>query len=64
MDYLHHELARLDCVYNVLSERLCLHRVGKLLCHLVVDIGVKQRAAHILQRFGYVNFGNFALTLE
>ena len=59
-----HQLLRLEGVDDVLAHGLGLHRVGELLGHFVVDIGVKQGAAHVLERLGDVDLGDAALALE
>ena len=64
MDNLHHQLARLYSRYHVLTQRLRFYRIGKLLCHAVVDIGIKQGTAHVLQRFRNVDFRDFSLSFQ
>ena len=59
-----HQFLRLDGVDNVLTDSLCLDGVGKSLGYFVVDVGVKERAAHILQCFRYINLGDFSLTFQ
>ena len=59
-----HQLLRLEGVDDVLAHGLGLHRVGELLGHFVVDVGVKQGAAHVLERLGDVDLGDAALALE
>ena len=61
---LHHELSRLDGRKHVHTQCLLLHRVGESLRHLVVYVGVEQCAAHVFQRFGNVDLGDFAFTLQ
>ena len=61
---LYHQLARLNGVEHILAKSLCLDSIGKLLGDFIVDVGVKKRAAHILERFGYVDFGNLTLAFE
>ena len=63
MNDLDHQLLWLEGIDHVLSQRFLLHCVGECLGHLVVDIGVKQRAAHILEGFGNVYFRDAAFTL-
>ena len=60
----HHKLRRLQCRQHVLPKGFLLHSVGESLCHLVVDVGIKKRTAHILKSFGYIDFGDFAFTFE
>ena len=64
MDNLNHELRGLHSREHVLAKGFLLHRVGECLSHLVVDVGIKESTAHILESFGYVNFGDFAFTFE
>ncbi len=61
---LHHELAGLHGGEHVHAHRLLLHGVGKLLGHFVVDIGVEQCPAYILECLGYVDLGDFSLTFQ
>ena len=63
-DDLSHHLAGLDRAEHVLPERLGLHLVGERLGHLVVHVGVDQRAADLLQALGHIDLGDSALTLE
>ena len=64
MHNLHHELSRLDSGKHIHAERFLLYTIGKGLCNLVVDIGIKQGTAHIFQCLGNINLGNLALSLQ
>ena len=64
MHNLHHQLAGLHGGQHVHTYRLLLHGVSKVFGNLVVDVGIEQRAAHVFQRFSYVNLGDFPLTLQ
>ncbi len=64
MDDLYHHLVGLDGIEHVASERLGLYGVGKLFGYLIVYVGVEQSSAHVLERFRYVDFCDFALTLQ
>ena len=64
MDNLDHEFAGLDGVNHIHAQGLGLYLVGKLFCHLEVDVGLQQCAAHILEGFGYVDFGDFTFTFQ
>ena len=64
MDYFDHKLLWLDGVDYVLSQRFLLDGVGKRFGYFVVDIGIEEGAAHVLEGFGYVDFGNLALAFE
>ena len=41
-----------------------LHVVRETLGHFVVDIRIEQRAAHVFQRLGDINLGDFSLTFQ
>ena len=60
----HHQLAGLHGGEHVLPQRLLLHRVGERLGHLVVHVGVEQCAAHVLEGFGHIDFGDFPFTFQ
>ena len=64
VDNLHHQLAGLDGGQHVLSHGLCLDGISKVFGHLVVDVGVEQGFAYVLQGFGYIDFGDFAFTFQ
>ena len=64
MNDLHHQLLRLDGIDYVLTESLLLDGVGEVFGNLVVDVGVKKCAAHILERLGNVYLGDFSLTFK
>ena len=64
MDYLHHHLLRLHGCQHVLPHGLGLHAVAELLCDLVAHVRVKQGAAHVLEGFGNIDFGDFAFTFK
>ena len=49
---------------HVLTQRLLLHRVGEGLGHLVVDVGVDERPADLLERLGDVDLGDAPFALE
>ena len=61
---LDHQLAWLYSCEHVHAKGFLLHRVGEVLGHLIVDVGVEQCTAHILQCLGYVNLGDFSLTFQ
>ena len=64
MHNLDHQLLRLQGVDYVLSESLLLDSVGESLGDLIVDIGVKKCASHILEGLGYIDLGDSSLTFE
>ena len=64
MDNLHHELAWLDGGQHVHAQCFALHVVRETLGHFVVDIRIEQRAAHVLQRLGDIDLGDFSLTFQ
>lgn len=59
-----HHLPGLHRLEHVLPQRLLLHLVGERFCDLVVDVGVDQRTADLLERFRYVDLGDAPLALE
>ena len=61
---LHHQLAGLHGGEHVLSQCLLLHRVGKILGHAVVDIGIQQGTSYVLERFCHIDFGYLAFTFQ
>ena len=52
--YLDHQLARLERREHALAQRFLFDAVGELLGHLVVDVGIEQRLAHVFEGFGHV----------
>ena len=48
----------------ILTESLLLNLVGKLLCNLVVHVGVYQRTANLFERLGNIYLGDAALTFK
>ena len=64
MNDLHHQLARFHSRQHVHTQRLLLHRIGKVLGHLIVDVGIKQCTADVLQGLGNIDLGDLALTLQ
>ena len=61
---LHHHLLRLHGGEHVGAHSLVLHAVAEVLGHLVADVGVQQGLADVLDRFRYVDFGDFPFTLQ
>ena len=59
-----HHLPGLDRAQHVLPQGLLLHLIGERLGYLVIDVGVDQRTADLLERLGDVDFGNAAFALE
>ena len=59
-----HHLAGLHRLQYVLPQRLLLHFVGERLGYLVVDVGVDQRTANLLEGFGDVDLRDAALAFE
>ena len=59
-----HQLSRLHGGEHVLSQRLGFYGIGKLFGNFVVDVGIEQGTAHIFERLGHVDFGDFAFTLQ
>ena len=49
---------------HVLTQRLLLHRVGEGLGYLVIDVGVDERPADLLERLGDVDLGDAPFALE
>ena len=64
VDYLHHELARLNGRQHVHAESLLLDGVGKCLCNLIVYVSIEQCAANILQCLRHVDFGYLPFALQ
>ena len=64
MHYLYHQLAGLHSRQHILSQRFLFHRIGEVLCNLIIHIGVKQGATHILQGLRHIDFGDLAFTLQ
>ena len=62
--YLHHQLTGFHGCQHVHTHCLLLHGVRKCLGHLVVHVRIQQRLAHIFQRLGNVNLGDFSLTFQ
>ena len=63
-DNLGHHLPRLHRLEHILSQRLLLHLVGEVFGDLIVDVGVDERTANLLERLGDVDFGDAAFALE
>ena len=63
-DDLGHHLSRLDGFEHVLAQGFLLHFVGEGLGNLVVDVGVDQRAADLLERLRDVDLGDAPLAFE
>ena len=61
VDELYHQLVGLQFALHLGTESLLLYLVGKFLYYIVVDVGVEQCPAHLLQRLHDVDFGEFAL---
>ena len=61
---LNHELPRLHSRQHVHTQCLCLHRVGEVLGHFIVDVGVQKSAANILEGFRHVDLGDLAFTFQ
>ena len=61
---LDHHLARLHSCQHILTQCLLLHRIGKGLGNLIVHVSFQECLTHILQRFRYIDFGDFAFTLQ
>ena len=61
---LHHKLAWLNGSKHVHTHSLLLHRVGKCLCYLVVNVGIKQCASYVFKCFCNVDLGDFSLTFK
>ena len=61
---LDHHLTRLHGCEHVLTQRLLLYRVCESLSNLIVHIGLQKCLAHVLQRFRYIDFGDFTFTLQ
>ena len=64
MNHLDHELSGTQGCEHVHAQSLLLNGIGELLGNLVVDIGIKQGLAYVLQGFGNVNFGDFTFTFQ
>ncbi len=59
-----HHLTRLDGLQHILTHCLLLYLGGKVLGYLIVYVGIEQCLAYILQRFRYIDFGDFAFTFQ
>ena len=64
MDNLDHQLTGLDGSEHVHAQGLLLDGIGKLLGDLVVDVGIQQGLAHVLQGLCNVNLGDFTFTFQ
>ncbi len=64
MDYFQHQLLGLDGVEDVLSHSLFFDGVDEAFGDLVVDVGVNEGAAHLLECLRHVDFGDAALAFE
>ncbi len=64
MDYLYHQLLRLEGVDYVLSKGFSLYGIGEVFGHFVIDVGVKKSTAYILKCFRYIDFGYLTLSFE
>ena len=58
------KLTGTDGAHHVLTDSLLFHRVGELLGGLIVDIGLKERLADVLDSLGDVNFCNASFAFE
>ena len=59
-----HHLSGLHRLEHVLSQRFLLYLVGKRFSDLVIDVGVDQRTADLLERLRYVDLGDAPLALQ
>ncbi len=64
MHNLHHQLAGLDGRQHIHAQCLLLHGVCEVLGNFIVDVGVEECAAHVLQRLGNVDLSNLSLALQ
>ena len=64
MDDLDHHLLRLDRGQHILAQCLGLDAFAEFLRHLETDVRIQQRLADVLDRFGNIDFGDFAFTLQ
>ena len=64
MHNLHHQLARFYSRKYVLTKSFLFHRIGEILCNLVVYVGIKKCLAYVFQRLRHVDFGDFAFTFQ
>ena len=61
---LNHQLLGLNSCEHILAQGFLLDGIGKILGYLIVDVGIQQGTTYILQRFGNVNLGYLAFTLQ
>ena len=61
---LHHQLSWLHGSKHVHTQRLFLHRVGKLLGNLKVNIGIQKCTTYILHGFSHVDFSYLTFTFQ
>ena len=61
---LHEQLSRLHGGEHVLSEGLLLDSIGEGLGYLIIDVGIKEGAAYVLERFGHVDFRDAAFAFQ
>ena len=64
VNYLDHQLLRLQGVDYVLTYRFLFYSVGEGLSNLVVDISLDKSAAHFLEGLGNVDFGDFSFAFQ
>ena len=64
MDDLYHELLGLQRVDHVLTKSFLFYGLDEVVGDFIVDVGIHQGLADILQGFGYVDFGNSAFAFE
>ena len=56
----HHQLAWVDRSDYILTESLFLNGVGESFGYCIVNVGIKQSAAHFLHGLCHIDFGNLA----
>ena len=64
MHQFYHQLTWFYSSQHIHTERLLLYLVGKFLGNLIIDVGVKECAAHILHGLGHVNLRYLTFTLQ
>ena len=64
MHELNHQLSGFYGSEHIHAKRFLLNVIGEVLCHLIVNVGIKQRTSYVFQRFGDVYLGYFALSFK
>ena len=61
---LYHQLAGLHSRKHILPQSFFFYSISKAFGDLIVHVSIQQSFTHILQRFRYINLGDFSLTFQ